>query len=71
MKRIREKFTKQVFDGLVGIILVLYSLGILIQVVLMEIVQPSYIFTYKSWSEILLAFLIMYVSKERVKNIKW
>ncbi len=71
MERIKKKFTREVFDGFVGIVLVLYAMVLLLIVISIEIQDPTYIFSYVSWLQIILALLIIYVSKERVRNIRW
>ena len=71
MERIKKRFTREVFDGMVGIVLVLYAMVLLLMVISIEIQDPTYIFSYVSWLQIILALLIIYVSKERVRNIRW
>jgi hypothetical protein len=71
MGKIRKMFTRDVFDGLIGVVLVFYALGIFIKTILLEIVSPDYILNYMSWLEIILGLLIIYVSKDKIEKLKW
>ncbi len=67
----KKLFSREVFDGVVGIVLVLYALGIFIQLVLTQTLSAEYIYTPNFWLQMLLAVLIIYISKDKIKGIKW
>ena len=71
MKKLKQKTKKEYFDGFVGMLLILYAMGIFIQTILLEIVNPNYIMSYTAWFEIILGLLILYVSREKLENIRW